>query len=484
MYGLVSKRFLVLLMCGALVGCGVPRLPAPTMTTVTAAPPAALAASATIVPPTVAPTATPEPPTATSEPPTATPEPATATVSPSTTATRTATATVAPTEAANTTATVEATSTHEFAYIDGEGHLRIHALSGEDMLVWDRGMVEQVAWSPDGARIAFIVDATLHLWQRADASVREVARDVRETDAPSWSADGLTIAFTRGTSDSDSRIVVLNVADGKERDLAAGSNPRFAPAGDALIAAGPAETILGMHEGPWTAPVLWPTLDTQPITATTAENLMDWSRLAWSEDGSLAAISNVLIDRTGQIIGQPGTPGVEAPDQGTTVHEILNGMSPEARQVAVASLTITRTGDADRNRTDLTLFDRGTAERRTLLRGDEDSGHGMFWRVSRVNWSPDGRTIAFVGSGTSIDGTQGSGVWIGESAGTSLRLLSQTTEASQQAQSAYRSPQFSPDGRFLLWEQRGDAVEVWTWELGSGDTPQRQVVGRGVSWRP
>ena len=146
--------------------------------------------------------------------------------------------------------------------------------------------VEQYSWSPDGSAIAYVTpDASplsdkdrrshhdlftihdddylvdkpavpSHIWllsvktgksrqlTHGETSVLEAAPPFGGgTSAPSWSADGRWLAYTRpaDANDSDSdqtTIVVVNAATGEEHQLSTRKNyeyvPRFAPKGDAV----------------------------------------------------------------------------------------------------------------------------------------------------------------------------------------------------------------------------------------------------------
>ena len=56
------------------------------------------------------------------------------------------------------------------------------------------------AWSPNGARLAFMKDNDLFLANRDGSSERRLTRRVDASDPPAWSRDGSWIAFTRSGS--------------------------------------------------------------------------------------------------------------------------------------------------------------------------------------------------------------------------------------------------------------------------------------------
>ena len=82
------------------------------------------------------------------------------------------------------------------------------------------------AWSPDGARIAFVTKGDL--WT-ADADGTHAARIVRDADQPAWSPNGRRLAFTRGGS-----VYTVRVDGDDERRLASGAHPAWSPNGERI----------------------------------------------------------------------------------------------------------------------------------------------------------------------------------------------------------------------------------------------------------
>jgi lysyl oxidase/WD40 repeat protein len=79
------------------------------------------------------------------------------------------------------------------------------------------------AWSPDGARIAFVTKSDL--WT-ADADGTHRTLLVRSADQPAWSPNGRRIAFTRG-----GQVHTVRVDGTDERVLARGAHPAWSPDG-------------------------------------------------------------------------------------------------------------------------------------------------------------------------------------------------------------------------------------------------------------
>jgi hypothetical protein len=105
---------------------------------------------------------------------------------------------------------------------------------------------ERPAWSPDGARVAFVcrwaTTTDLCIIGRDGTGLVRLTNDAQRDDDPAWSPDGTRIAFTRypaGSSDpAAAEIVLLNVATGVITPLTQGLDPAWSPDGSRLVFAG------------------------------------------------------------------------------------------------------------------------------------------------------------------------------------------------------------------------------------------------------
>jgi len=89
------------------------------------------------------------------------------------------------------------------AFLD-DGKIMLAALSGEPaprVLLQDRGEDGDLAWSPDGSRLAFVSDRGQHnlvgVYDFTKQTVTWIAPSFDEDQAPAWSPDGGRLAFIR-----------------------------------------------------------------------------------------------------------------------------------------------------------------------------------------------------------------------------------------------------------------------------------------------
>jgi WD40 repeat protein len=218
---------------------------------------------------------------------------------------------------------------------DGTAVVQVTTLKGEDAF--------QPAWSPDGRRLAFVVqtDGRSDIYT-IDVDRREVTRltDDGGSHLPSWSPDGTRLAYSRAASDGTEDIWVMK-ADGTsatqvthERDGALALSPSWSPDGTHIVfvsnrsgtpqiyemdARGDAVTQLtsddGFHAGPEYSPdgtsvafagdVGSPGLFTMAVDGTGVERLTDEPRvgpldLAWAPDGRFIVYST--RDESGDVL--------------------------------------------------------------------------------------------------------------------------------------------------------------------------------------
>src|SRR5205823_11895239 len=89
--------------------------------------------------------------------------------------------------------------------------------------------LQDMSWSPDGKWLAYALDEAVYLVRSDGSGLRRLAGVEALTLA--WSPDGSTIAFGRlHKGRLNSRVALIDVRSGTERDLVQGPAVSYAPA--------------------------------------------------------------------------------------------------------------------------------------------------------------------------------------------------------------------------------------------------------------
>ena len=329
-------------------------------------------------------------------------------------------------------------------------------------------------WSPDGERIVFSSrQRLLEIAARGGQAQLLFGEALGGLIRPHFlpTDTGLEALVYETEAADGSRIWVMNLETGERRELGPGSDPVYSR--DGYLIHGPPDTSEGgLWAWPFSLATLEPIGDAFPIsTVGRAAGVSREGTLAYLDrSGGAASRTLVWRNRAGELletIGQP-QPGMSSP-----------ALSPDDQRIAVSS---TESGNPDIWVHDLI---RSTKTRLTFGEGNE----------VRPAWSPSGREIAYVLSGSLMRKTtdgRGKAILLVESrslqnpdwslddhylvfqedndkTGTDIRYLDLKTDGATAEGTMFlgtpateRVAKLSPNGRFLLISptNRGSSISI------------------------
>ncbi len=349
------------------------------------------------------------------------------------------------------------------------------------------GHQDQMAFSPDASRIAFVWDGFqttgVHVYVKPIGSetLLQLTKGTATESKPAWSPDGRSVAFLR-TSRDRRGWYLISALGGAERkltdvfpyfDLGDGNSPYFSPDGKFLAIvdkSSPTEpasifqlSVADSERQQLTRPPAGTTGDYYPAFSPDGKQLafaransfsatdlyvlplsgnkeprrltfdgLTIVGLTWTPDSREIIFSSRLGGSTNSLWRIKATGGVPA-----RISTVAEDVSSPAMVANPNRLAYTRTLD-DMNIWSMTLDASGHATSQAPLITST-------FRDSDPDYSPDGRKIAFVSGRAG-----GFGIWISNSDGSDPRLLFDGGPY------VTGSPRWSPDGRWIAFDSRAN----------------------------
>jgi Tol biopolymer transport system component/tRNA A-37 threonylcarbamoyl transferase component Bud32 len=377
-------------------------------------------------------------------------------------------------------------------------------------LTFGEGVEEWPAWSPDGARLAYVgeVDGFRQLFLRtvAGGAERQLSRDSRDHIQPAWSPDGQHLAFVQsrtsggklepsdinGWYQENGEIWSLELANGRETKLIDDAfNPAYSPDGRRIA-----------FDAPWAgARRIWIAdvggRNPRQVTSDSSEAVVHTTP-RWSPEGTRLAFRRVekiksdidVVDLSSQAVTRvtndnvPDMDPVWAPDgrhiyfassRGGGLNLWRIGVGTDGQPTAPPEQLTTGAGDdveptAAPDGSRVAFAVRGINSDLWRLPVVPTTGQPrgapepvvMTTRVeSRGAWSPDGRRIAF-----NSDRLGEMNIWLHSIADSSERQLTGGPGGDYQ-------PNWDPNGRnIVFFSARDGNPDIWSVQLSGGRLTQ------------
>jgi TolB protein len=340
------------------------------------------------------------------------------------------------------------TAADEIGVVDADGGAPIHL---------GRGI--QPAWSPDGTRIAAAgsqFGGGLVVYDLAAGTRQPLAQDAPFFVNPAWSPSGDTLAYAAFAEDGY-RVYLVSAEGGVPRRLTDGWAPSWSPDGRRLAV---------VRDLNLPAPIDLVDLEGRTLARLTETGAS--TRVPWSRPGSLAFLEYAFVGRNPVRLVLHTLVLVDA-DGG----ERRKVLGPLVRP-ALAEPDLSASG----RRLLVTMFDNGGDFE--LYRRDEEGGRlrqltdDVLFDDSAPAASPDGRRLAFARGGV---GEGGGSIYLMDADGRDVRRLTEPRPKLGVA----ADPTWSPDGAEIAFARPGGGTYV----VPAAGGPERGLVsGFDPAWSP
>jgi serine/threonine-protein kinase len=281
---------------------------------------------------------------------------------------------------------------------------------------------------------------------------------------PEWLPGEVALLFTSATSEADSRISVLSIKTGEQRNLFQGSYPRYAPTGHVIyLQPGTAEAGTLMA-APFDAQRLQVTGPSVPVVEGLLQDPLGAAHFSVSSTGTLVYVSGSAAAIQRKLVWVARN-GVEQPLAAPALAYGYARISPDGGRVAVELDNQIWLYDLSRDTLTRFTFE-GSANqgpgwtpdgKRIAFRSNKDGRNNLYWQLADgsgglerlttsqytqnpSSWSGDGQLLGYFEN----DPANLRDIWV-------LRLGDRKAQPFLATRFNEGAPSFSPDGRWLAY---------------------------------
>jgi dipeptidyl aminopeptidase/acylaminoacyl peptidase len=302
--------------------------------------------------------------------------------------------------------------------------------------------------SPDGRLVAYVVTTVdqrqnrrlSQIWLApADGSrpPRQFTTSPQSSNSPRWSPDGRALAFLSARPDGGAQTQTTAAAAPSSDPEAQGAQQQPQAAAEPQMTETPTPAGTPGQLGTATTPGVPSALQTAAAAGNPAPRSQVW---VLSLDGGEARRVTNLKNGVGTFDWSPD--GTRLVLTSRTGPSDLKPPSSDVRHYKQTSYKFNDTGWFDDKRSHVWVVDAQTGAARQITSGED-------WNDSDPRWSPDGTRIAFVSdrTGKAFDESRNTDVWVVPAAGGALTKISDHEEEDA-------SPRWSPDGKTIAFVGR------------------------------